>query len=183
MNKNKEIKVTYESDYYGNLRLYYNPEMEELLFCAKDAAKRFGFSDPGRSVRAHCMHPKKVEFETNGGPQRLNFIDENDLLRLSDHAPYPDADDVLEYIDEIVNDFYADLDDERFADPVPAKNPLVMDPETRALYGKAFLEKFTEVIEAIELLSETMESVSKRPELLLKTAFLLHTYNQAHAEA
>lgn len=180
---NKEIKVTYESDCYGNLRLYYNPATEELLFCAKDAAKMFGFSDPGRSVRAHCMHPKKIEFDTNGGPQRLNFIDENDLLRLSDHSPYPDADDVLEYMDEIVNDFYADPDETHFEDPTPAKNPPMMDAETRALFGEAFLEKVTEVIEAIELLSETMDTVSARPELLLKTACLLYAYNQAHAEA
>ena len=115
MTKNTEIRATIDSEVYGTLRLWYNPSEDELLYCAKDAAKMFGFKDPGRSVRNLCRHISKICFNTDGGVQRLNFIGQEDICRLCENSPEPDPCDICEYIECVTDDFFCDIEND-FAD-------------------------------------------------------------------
>lgn len=115
MTKNTEIRATIDSEVYGTLRLWYNPSEDELLYCAKDVAKMFGYKDPGRSVRNLCRHISKICFNTDGGVQRLNFIGQEDICRLCENSPEPDPCDICEYIECVTDDFFCDIEND-FAD-------------------------------------------------------------------
>ena len=110
MTNNTEIRSTTYSEVFGTLRLFYDCGEGELLYCAKDMAKMFGYKDPGRSVRNLCRHISKISFDTDGGVQRLNFINIDDVCRLCKHASTEDLDDLCEYIDLVTVDFFRDLE-------------------------------------------------------------------------
>ena len=183
MNKEKSIRTIYESVIYGIVRVYYDAETEELLYCAKDVAKLLGFADPCRSVRSICLRPVRVAFETEGGMQRLNFIDEVDVERLYAHAPAPDAEDVMYFLDDITNDFYAELDAAEEKEMQTADAPAEMDAQLRAMLGEDFLKKVTAVLGAVDFLDEALDEAIRHPELLIKLALLLRDYKRAHGEA
>ena len=82
MTKNTEIRATIDSEVYGTLRLWYNPSEDELLYCAKDAAKMFGFKDPGKVANDRCLNVIKEKHYTSSGIQTLNFIDKTEIDKL-----------------------------------------------------------------------------------------------------
>lgn len=54
-----------------------------ILFCAKDAARMLGYSNPNKAVVDHCKGvPIRYPLETAGGTQHVRFILEGDLYRL-----------------------------------------------------------------------------------------------------
>lgn len=206
MMNNTEIRATFESGEYGTLRLYYNPADDELLYCAKDAAKMFGYKDPGRSVRNLCRHIEKISFDTDGGVQRLNFIEEEDICRLCENAPCCDPYDVCEYIESVKEDFFYDLD-HGFIDCDEEADDLLIDadedeyedthdegylnllrknnaPEIPACdkgtynyLGKAFIAGFEKALDAYNCLKDTVEAALEDPELLIKAALLVADCN------
>lgn len=87
MTDNKQLlRATYAYEDLGDVRAIYNLETYEVLFCARDVAKIFGYADPSRSVRDICVNPIKEVHFTEGGLQVLNFINKYDVIRLFKHS-------------------------------------------------------------------------------------------------
>lgn len=207
MTKNTEIRATIDSEIYGTLRLWYNPSEDELLYCAKDVAKMFGYKDPGRSVRNLCRHIEKISFDTDGGVQRLNFIGQDDICRLCENAPCIDPYDVCEYIESIEEDFFYDLDNGFIDCDEEEEDELLIDcdeddyedghdegylelieensapeiPEfsesTYKYLGKEFIEKFEKALDAYDFLIEAISKALENPELFVKAAVLVADCN------
>lgn len=55
-----------------------------IYFCANDIATMLGYKDSNKAVRTHCSDYGKidVELETNGGLQKIKFINEPNVYRL-----------------------------------------------------------------------------------------------------
>lgn len=78
------------SDEFGTLRTVDEDGM--TLFCAKDVAKALGYTNPGKAIRDHTRGERIVHpFETPGGTQNLQFINEGDVYRLIAHSKLPGA--------------------------------------------------------------------------------------------
>lgn len=211
MTKNTEIRATIDSEVYGTLRLWYNPSEDELLYCAKDVAKMFGYKDPGRSVRNLCRHIEKISFDTDGGVQRLNFIGQDDICRLCENAPCIDPYDVCEYIESIEENFFYDLDngfidcdeeeedellidcdeddyedshDEGYLELIEENNskPELSD-ETRELLGNDFIDGFLDFIGSFEYLEIIYDKIMRNPADLLKAFVLISEFNRDHCNA
>ena len=211
MMKQTEIRATFESEEYGTLRLFYNPIEDKFLCCAKDAAKMFGYKDPGRSVRNLCRHIEKISFDTDGGVQRLNFIGQDDICHLCENAPCIDPYDVCEYIESIEENFFYDLDngfidcdeeeedkllidcdeddyedshDEGYLELIEENNskPELSD-ETRELLGNDFIDGFLDFIGSFEYLERIYDKIMRNPADLLKALVLISEFNRDHCNA
>ena len=120
MTDNKQlIRATYTNEAYGDIRTIYNLETDEVLFCARDVAKAFGYADPSRSVRDICVSLIKEAHITDGGLQVLNFIRRYDVIRLFKHSRSENSYDFLFFLESVADDFaekvfdrYIDEDDE-----------------------------------------------------------------------
>ena len=201
MMKQTEIRATVNSEVYGTLRIYYNSELDELLYCAKDVAKMLNFKDPGRSVRNLCKRISKISFGTDGGIQRLNFIAQDDICRLCENAPGGKNCDVCEYIENVTYDFFDDLDDdfanceekedeidiypddehdEGYLELIKKNNAPEIPEFDEATYnylGKDFIEGFEKALDAYNCLIETLSKALENPELFVKAAVLVADCN------
>jgi len=101
----KLVRATYTNEIFGDIRLIYNFDANEVLVCARDVAKAFGFADPSRSVRDICISPVKESHITEGGLQVLNFITRDDFIRLFKHSKSEKCYSCFAFIETIVNDF------------------------------------------------------------------------------
>lgn len=75
-------KYSYEINNYGIIRVIVNAETEEVLFCARDVAKAFGFREPGKVANDRCLNVIKEKHYTPSGIQTLNFIDKTEIDKL-----------------------------------------------------------------------------------------------------
>ena len=106
MTDNKQlIRATYTNEAYGDIRTIYNLETDEVLFCARDVAKGFGYADPSRSVRDICVNLIKEAHITDGGLQVLNFVRRYDVVRLFKHSRSENCYDFFFTLEAIANDF------------------------------------------------------------------------------
>ena len=76
-------KFIYEIDDYGKIRVIVDSDTEEVLFCAKDVAKAFGYKEPGKIANKRNLDVIKESHITPGGMQTLNFIDSSEIKRLA----------------------------------------------------------------------------------------------------
>lgn len=87
-NKNT-TKYTFVDKEFGNIRVIVHNY--EVFFCAKDVCYAFGMRDYKRYVSQYCRYIHHFYHDTNGGIQRLNFIDFEDVLHLYEHAKIENA--------------------------------------------------------------------------------------------
>ena len=88
---------------FGDIRTI--DEQGKVYFCGKDIATALGYTNTKDAVSRHCV-PKGVvkhDLLTNGGKQRVNFIDEGNLYRLITHSKLPDAEKFESWVfDEVL---------------------------------------------------------------------------------
>lgn len=73
----------------NNLKIFTNEEFGNVrsmiidnkpYFVASDIAKALGYSNPRDAVSRHCKSWKYITIQTNGGNQKLKFIDEENVI-------------------------------------------------------------------------------------------------------
>ena len=80
-----ELKV-FEDSRFGTVR---TTEMDgKIYFCGKDVATALGYSNCSDALRRHCTVKGVVKHDTltEGGKQKVTFIDEGNLYRLITHS-------------------------------------------------------------------------------------------------
>lgn len=89
MTKN-EIQV-FSNDQFGQVRTV--EQNGKVFFCGKDVAEALGYSNTKDAVSRHCKQKGVVKRDllTNGGRQRVVFLDEGNLYRLITHSKLPSA--------------------------------------------------------------------------------------------
>lgn len=102
-NKN-EIRIKFNSEKYGALKVIFDLNEERILYCAKDVARIFGFGDPSRSVRDNCSNLIKKVHETDGGYQVMNFITVGDVFKLYNRSRIKDKRSALHFMTSSVFD-------------------------------------------------------------------------------
>ena len=75
-------KYSYESKDYGKIRVIVDAETEEVLYCARDVAKAFGYREPGKVANDRCLNVVKEKHRTPSGMQILNFINKAEIDKL-----------------------------------------------------------------------------------------------------
>lgn len=96
----------------NELTLFNNPEFGEIrtietndgkvLFCGKDVAAALGYSDTAQAIRKHCKGVVEMPTPSNGGIQKMKFIPEPDIYRLTFSSKLPDAEKFTDWIAEEV---------------------------------------------------------------------------------
>lgn len=85
-----QIQV-FSNDQFGQVRTV--EQNGKVFFCGKDVAEALGYSNTKDAVSRHCKQKGVVKRDllTNGGKQRVVFIDEGNLYRLITHSKLPSA--------------------------------------------------------------------------------------------
>lgn len=98
----KEV-LKFSNSQFGDIRTI--DEQGKVYFCGKDIAIALGYTNAKDAVSRHCV-PKGVvkhDLLTNGGKQKVNFIDEGNLYRLITHSKLPDAEKFENWVfDEVL---------------------------------------------------------------------------------
>lgn len=91
----------------SNLQIFNNPTFGEvrtlekdgvILFCAKDVTKALGYNNPRDAVARHCKGVVKCDTPTNGGIQKLSFVPESDLYRLTFGSKLDKAEEFTDWV-------------------------------------------------------------------------------------
>lgn len=83
--------TVFQNEQFGQIRTI--DENGKIYFYGKDAAIALGYADSVNALKRHCR-AKGVVFRhllTEGGNQRIKFIDEGNLYRLITHSKLPEA--------------------------------------------------------------------------------------------
>lgn len=72
--------VVFSNEKFGNVRTA--GTSDNPLFCATDVARALKYANPAKAIIDHCKGVTILETPTNGGIQRVKFIDEGNLYRL-----------------------------------------------------------------------------------------------------
>lgn len=96
----------------NEIQLFNNPDFGEIrtletgdgkiLFCGKDVAAALGYSNPTKAVRDHCKGGSEMETPTDGGIQKMKFITEADVYRLTFSSKLPNAEKFTDWVTEEV---------------------------------------------------------------------------------
>lgn len=96
----------------NELTLFNNPDFGEVrtletndgkvLFCGKDVATALGYVRTADAIRNHCKGVVEMETPSNGGIQKMKFITESDVYRLTFSSKLPDAEKFTDWITEEV---------------------------------------------------------------------------------
>ena len=77
---NKNVVEIFNNEEFGQVRTLTIDEKPYVL--ANDVAKALGYSSPKDAVSRHCKSWKYIYTPTNGGNQKLKFIDEENVILL-----------------------------------------------------------------------------------------------------
>jgi len=96
-----ELQVFNNSE-FGEIRTI--QEDEVIWFCAADVCNALGFTNKRDALLRHCKKEGVVKHDTltNGGRQRLNYINEPNLYRLIVHSRLPSAEKFEKWVFEEV---------------------------------------------------------------------------------
>lgn len=98
---NNEIQV-FVNDLFGSVRILTQND-GKVLFCGKDVAEALGYVNPLKAIRDHCKGVNELDTPTNGGIQKVKFIEEGDMYRLITHSKLPDAEKFEKWVfDEVL---------------------------------------------------------------------------------
>lgn len=96
----------------NELTLFNNPDFGEIrtletndgkvLFCGKDVATALGYVRTADAIRNHCKGVVEMETPSNGGIQKMKFIPESDIYRLTFSSKLPNAEKFTDWIAEEV---------------------------------------------------------------------------------
>lgn len=95
----------------GDIQIFSNPQFGDIrtagtpdkpLFCATDVAKALGYSNPAKAIIDHCKGVTVLETPTNGGIQKIKFIQESDTYRLIFKSNAPKAEEFNSWLAEEV---------------------------------------------------------------------------------
>lgn len=96
----------------NELTLFNNPDFGEIrtletndgkvLFCGKDVATALGYVRTADAIRNHCKGVVEMETPSNGGIQKMKFIPESDIYRLTFSSKLPNAEKFTDWITEEV---------------------------------------------------------------------------------
>ena len=96
----------------NELALFNNPDFGEIrtlettdgkvLFCGKDVATALGYKETAKAIREHCKGVSEIDTPTNGGIQKMKFIPESDVYRLTFGSKLPNAEKFTDWIAEEV---------------------------------------------------------------------------------
>jgi prophage antirepressor-like protein len=96
----------------NELTLFNNPDFGEIrtletndgkvLFCGKDVATALGYKETAKAIREHCKGVSEIDTPTKGGIQKMKFITESDIYRLTFSSKLPDAEKFTDWITEEV---------------------------------------------------------------------------------
>lgn len=95
----------------NEMQIFENPEFGEIRtmeidsvvwFCATDVAKVLGYKNPNDAISKHCKGVAKRDTLTNGGVQKMAFINEPDVYRLIAHSKLPKAEAFEKWVFEEV---------------------------------------------------------------------------------
>lgn len=99
----KNEVTVFQNEQFGQVRTI--DENGKIYFCGKDAAIALGYADSVNALKRHCR-AKGVAFRhllTEGGNQRIKFIDEGNLYRLITHSKLPEAEKFESWVfDEVL---------------------------------------------------------------------------------
>lgn len=94
------------------LTLFNNPDFGEIrtletndgkvLFCGKDVAAALGYKETAKAIREHCKGVSEIDTPTKGGIQKMKFIPESDIYRLTFSSKLPNAEKFTDWITEEV---------------------------------------------------------------------------------
>lgn len=84
---------------FGDIRIVMN-ESNEPMFVASDVAKVLGYTNPQKAIRDHCKGVNEMDTPTNGGIQKVKFIQEGDVYRLIMRSQLPDAEKFQDWVCE-----------------------------------------------------------------------------------
>lgn len=94
------------------LTLFNNPDFGEIrtletndgkvLFCGKDVATALGYKETAKAIREHCKGGSEIDTPTKGGIQKMKFIPESDIYRLTFSSKLPNAEKFTDWITEEV---------------------------------------------------------------------------------
>ena len=97
-----QIQV-FSNDQFGQVRTV--EQNGKVFFCGKDVAEALGYSNTKDAVSRHCKQKGVVKRDllTNGGRQRVVFLDEGNLYRLITHSKLPSAEQFESWVfDEVL---------------------------------------------------------------------------------
>lgn len=96
----------------NELTLFNNPDFGEIrtletndgkvLFCGKDVAAALGYKETAKAIREHCKGVSEIDTPTKGGIQKMKFIPESDIYRLTFSSKLPNAEKFTDWITEEV---------------------------------------------------------------------------------
>lgn len=96
----------------NELTLFNNPDFGEIrtletndgkvLFCGKDVAAALGYKETAKAIREHCKGVSEIDTPTKGGIQKMKFIHESDIYRLTFSSKLPNAEKFTDWITEEV---------------------------------------------------------------------------------
>lgn len=96
----------------NELTLFNNPDFGEIrtletndgkvLFCGKDVAAALGYKETAKAIREHCKGVSEIDTPTKGGIQKMKFIPESDIYRLTFSSKLPNAEKFTDWIAEEV---------------------------------------------------------------------------------
>lgn len=154
----------------NELTLFNNPEFGEIrtletndgkvLFCGKDVATALGYVRTADAIRNHCKGVVEMETPSNGGIQKMKFIPESDIYRLTFSSKLPNAEKFTDWITEEVipsimrTGSYSMDGKKKATSPNAEKRLEIQEMNARARMANMFLK-----LAGFETKSETYKSV------------------------
>lgn len=98
---NNEITIFNNSE-FGDIRTI-SDGSGKVLFCGKDVATALGYKETAKAIREHCKGVSEIDTPSNGGIQKMKYITEGDVYRLTFGSKLPSAERFTDWVaDEIL---------------------------------------------------------------------------------